>query len=418
MTAGTADQLKTKTWAELGKWHKISITKAWFNYTSGRGAMALTHRKHKETWRCDAQTCREENSESFAGLHAANATPFFIFDEASGVPDKIFEVRDGGTTDGEPMVFDFGNPTRNSGRFHEQCMGELRKRYLVRCIDSREVAITNKTRIQHWVDDYGEDSDYVKVRVRGVFPSKGAVQFIATGDVIDAQNRELFEDSSAQMVLGVDVARFGDDESIIYPRRGHDARSWPVRRFRGVDTVQLTGKVIECVREFRVQGIVVKAIFVDGGGVGGGVVDQLRNYGYPVYEVQFGGSPTDGQTYRYKSDEMWGTMRDAIKTRLCLPADNELNGTDIRQDLTQREFGYTLTGNKVHLETKKDMKSRGLDSPDLGDGLCLTYAEEIAPSADMPYGKVQTLVHEYDPHATAPEKIHQYDSYERMKGNF
>ena len=417
VTAGTADQLKTKTWAELGKWHKISLTADWFNYTSGRGAMALTHKRHKERWRCDAQTCREENSESFAGLHAADATPFFIFDEASGVPDKIYEVRDGGTTDGEPMVFDFGNPTRNSGRFHEQCMGDLRKRYHVRCIDSREVAITNKTRIQHWVDDYGEDSDYVKVRVRGVFPSKGAVQFIGTGDVKDAQQRELFEDAQAQMVLGVDVARFGDDESVIFSRRGNDARSWPARRFRGLDNVQLAGRVIEVYRGYRVMGITVQGIFVDGGGNGGGVVDQLRSLGYPVHEVQFGGSPTDNQVYRYKSDEMWGSMRDAIKTRLCLPSDIEEHGNDLRQDLTQREFGYTITGNKLHLETKKDMKERGLESPDLADALALTYAEEVAPTMDGHYG-AHNLVSEYDPHPTASKRPHQYDRYARMRGNF
>ena len=148
VTANTAEQLKTKTWAELGKWHKLSLTEHWFIYNSGRGAMNLAHKKHKEEWRCDAQTCREENSEAFAGQHAASATSFYIFDEASAVPDKIFEVREGGTTDGEPMVFDFGNPTRNSGRFFEHCAGRFRHRYKVRCIDSRSVSITNKERIQ------------------------------------------------------------------------------------------------------------------------------------------------------------------------------------------------------------------------------------------------------------------------------
>ena len=400
VTAGTADQLKTKTWAELGKWHRLSITEKWFKYTSGRGAMVLKHRKWGEEWKCIAMTCREENSESFAGLHAANSTPFFIFDEGSGVPDSIYGVRDGGTTDGAPMIFDFGNPTRNSGRFFEQCAGELRHRYSVRSIDSRDVAITNKNRIQDWVDDYGEESDYVKVRVRGVFPSRGAVQFIPTGDVLTAQARELAPDSITPLVLGVDVARFGDDESVIYARKGHDARSWPARRFRGADIVQLTGRVTEWVREFANIGMKVGAIFVDGGGVGGGVVDQLAHLGYPVVEVQFGGSATDNLTYRYKSDEMWGDMRDAIRRRLCLPANNEANGMDLRRDLTQREFGYTTNGDKISLETKKLMKERlGADSsPDLGDALALTFAQEMAPIGM--YGNQATrLVHEYDPHA-------------------
>ncbi|GAG27374.1 unnamed protein product, partial [marine sediment metagenome] len=111
VTANTSEQLKTKTWAEVGKWHGYSVTKHLYNYTAGRGAMALTRKSDPATWRCDAQTCREENAEAFQGLHAANSTPYFVFDEASGIPDPIWEARQGGLTDGEPMSFDFGNPT-------------------------------------------------------------------------------------------------------------------------------------------------------------------------------------------------------------------------------------------------------------------------------------------------------------------
>ena len=398
VTANTAEQLKTKTWAELGKWHKMSLTEHWFVYNSGRGAMNLTHKEHKEEWRCDAQTCREENSEAFAGQHAASATSFYIFDEASAVPDKIFEVREGGTTDGEPMVFDFGNPTRNSGRFFENCKGRFRHRYKVRCIDSRDVSITNKKRIKQWEDDYGEDSDFFKVRVRGMFPSAGSLQFISTSSVEEAQKREVSMDKYAPLLIGVDVARFGDNESVIYPRIGYDARSWPVKRFQGLDTVQLVGRVIETIREFRALGINCSGLFVDGGGVGGGVVDQLRSFGYDPIEVQFGSKPIDGKTYRYRSDEMWGRMREGMP-KLCLPATNQLGGVELQADLTQREFGYTLTGNKIHLETKKDMVARGITSPDIGDALALTFAQEVAPLV-RPDGvgpMVHTVVSDYDP---------------------
>jgi len=396
VTANTAEQLKTKTWAELGKWHKISITQDWFVYNSGRGAMNLSHKDHKEEWRCDAQTCREENSEAFAGQHAASATSFYIFDEASAVPDKIFEVREGGTTDGEPMVFDFGNPTRNTGRFFEHCAGRFRHRYTVRCIDSRNVAITNKNRIQAWVDDYGEDSDFVKVRVRGLFPSAGSLQFIPTALVEEAQLREIADDNEAPLVIGVDVARFGDNESVLFPRVGYDARSWSIERYQGLDTVQLVGKVIEMVRSFRALGKECVGLFVDGGGVGGGVVDQLRALNYNPIEVQFGGKPTNTTTYRYKSDEMWGNMRDAMP-RLCLPANNERNGVNVKADLTQREFGYTLTGNKIHLETKKDMVARGIESPDIGDALALTFAQDVAPVHSSLIGHTQFAKSDYDP---------------------
>ena len=187
VTAMTAEQLKVKTWAEVGKWHSLSLTNHWFDYTSGRGAMGLASNRTdklgnslKGKWKCTAQTCREENSEAFAGQHAANSTSFYIFDEASGVPNKIFEVRDGGTVLGEPMTFDFGNGTRNSGRFFEQCEGRLRSRYIVTSIDSRDVEISSKHNEVHkeWIEDYGEDSDYVRVRIRGMFPTSGSLQFI------------------------------------------------------------------------------------------------------------------------------------------------------------------------------------------------------------------------------------------------
>ena len=405
VTANTADQLKSKTWAELGKWHHRSLTSHWFEYSSARGAMSLRanervwRKGRAQEWYCNAQTCREENYEAFAGQHSPTATSFYLFDEASGVPDKIYETREGGTTDGESMTFDFGNPTRNSGKFYDNTVGKLRANYIVQQIDSRSVAITNKDRIADWVRDYGEDSDFVKVRVRGVFPSQGSAQFIPTDIVEAAMARPLVVDRYAQLLIGVDVARFGDNESVLYPRLGMDARSLEVKRYRGLDTVQLTGKVIEMVRGFRDQGLECAGLFVDGGGIGGGVVDQLRSLGYGPIEVQFGGKATDNLTYRYKSDEMWGTMKTALTSRLILPGLNTPNGSSLKDQLTQREFAYTLQGNKIHLETKKDMQERGIESPDLADALALTFAQEVAP-ATVPLGsKAHPLmtIHEYDP---------------------
>lgn len=379
VTANTSDQLRTKTWAELGKWHKMSITRDFFNYSSGRGAMSLYHREYKENWRTDAQTCREENSEAFQGLHAANSTPYYIFDEASGIPNKIWEARAGGATDGEPMSFDFGNPTRNSGMFFENCVGQFRHRYKVRQIDSRDVAITNKELIKEWEADHGEDSDFFKVKVRGVFPSAGAIQFISTDAVTAAMLRELTDDDHAPLMIGVDVARFGDDETVIYPRLGYNARTWPIKRFSGLDTVQVVGKVVETLREYADLGKQCSGLYIDGGGLGGGVVDQLRHLGYNPIEVNFGGKPTDFNTYRFKADEMWGNMKKGLE-KLCLPYD-----ADLRAQLTQREYGYTVAGHKINLESKSDMKKRGLASPDLADALALTFAEDMAVNLSLPF---------------------------------
>ena len=112
VTANTATQLKTKTWSELEKWRSRCITGHWFNVTG----TAIEHVTSPKSWRADAITCREENSEAFAGQHEKESTSWYIFDEASNIPSKIWEVATGGLTDGEPMMFVFGNPTRNSGR--------------------------------------------------------------------------------------------------------------------------------------------------------------------------------------------------------------------------------------------------------------------------------------------------------------
>lgn len=402
VTANTAEQLRTKTWAELGKWHKRSLTSHWFQYNSGRGNMSLKHTTHGEEWYCSAQTCREENSEAFAGQHAANASSFYIFDEASAVPDKIFEVREGGTTDGEPMTFDFGNPTRNSGRFFEECEGKLKHRYRIRKINSSTAFITNLKRISEWIEDYGWDSDFVKVRVRGEFPAAGSLQFMPSSWVKRAMARELVQDRNAAITIGVDVARFGEDNSVIYPVIGNDARSFAPTVgdgiYHGLDNVQVAEKVIEKIEFFRSMGREVSAVFVDVGGTGSGVVDVLNHSGYACIPVNFGTTPVfKPETYRYRVDEMWGRGKDAIKDTLVLPELPELQLVDesyigslerdtatiLLNDLTQREFGYTISGDKIQLETKKDMKKRGLKSPDIADALFLNFALDVA-RVEMP----------------------------------
>ena len=401
VTAVTDEQLRTKTWAELGKWHYQSVTAHWFNFNTGRGAMSLAHvdPKYAGTWRCDAKTCREEKSEAFAGQHAPTATSFYIFDEASGIPSKVFEVREGGLTSGEPMVFDFGNGTRNSGAFFENCAGKMKHRYITRSIDSRSVAITNKAKIAQDAADWGEDSDYFRVRWRGLFPAAGSCQFISSEDVEEAMRRPLAPARLDPLIIGVDVARFGEDESVIWPRIGNDARSFPPRRFRGLDTVQLAGKVIEVINEFRVVGVACSGLFVDETGIGGGVVDYLRHLGYGPIGVQFSGKTIDTKTYRFKSDEIWGRMREAVKRGLCLPTPGSELATDVKTQLTQREYGFQ--NGYLRLETKDSMKERGLPSPDLADALAVTFAAEVAPAVDLSLlsSAVHMTKHDYDPFA-------------------
>ncbi len=413
VTAMTADQLRAKTWAQVGFWHNLSLTEHWFKYNSGRGNMSLSSlqldsrgKSLANDWKCEAQTCREENSEAFAGQHAPQATSFYIFDEASGVPNKIYEVRKGGLTDGEPMVFDFGNPTRNSGDFYDNCEGKQRGRYIVRHIDSRSVAITNKEVFKEWEEDFGEDSDFFKVRVRGMFPSLGDLQFMASDEVEAAMKRQLLPDRRAPLLIGVDVARFGDDESVVYPRIGYDARSFAptakLGRYRGFDTNQLSGQIVRTIKMFEALGMACSGLFIDTtGGLGAGVFDNLAAWGYNPIPVEFGSRPTEYRTYRYKCDEIWGLVKKALPM-LVLPEERTETGEDLRTQLTQRQFGHILQGDKIHLETKKDMKKRlggeVASSPDIADALACTFAQEVV--AKPPLGlqvAAGNVQHEFDP---------------------
>jgi len=168
------------------------------------------------------------------------------------------------------------------------------------------------------------------------------------------------------LIIAVDVARFGDDQSVICYRRGRDARTIDWQTYRGVDTMQLASYISEAVRTHQAD-----AVFVDGGGVGGGVVDRLHQLHVPVIEVNFGSKAEDSR-YQNKRAEMWGNMRDWLQGG-AIPKDRELG-----DDLIGVEYGFTPT-NKIQLEKKEDMKKRGLASPDLGDALALTFAYPVAP---------------------------------------
>jgi hypothetical protein len=362
VTANTSPQLRTKTWAEIQKWNKRSLTGHWFNVTSGM-QMKMTHVDHPESWRVDAQTCAKENSEAFAGLHAASSTPFYIFDEASAIDDSIWEVSEGGLTDGEPMWFTFGNPTRSSGRFF-QCFNRLKHRWGQSKIDSRTAKMTNKVKIQEWVDDYGEDSDFVRVRVRGEFPRSGSSQFISIEDVDHSISYVAKGYEALPKIIAVDVARFGDDQTVIGCRQGR--KIWPLEKYRGIDTMETAAKVAEKIESYSPD-----VVFIDGGGVGGGVIDRLRQLGHEVIEVNFGGKPKDNKQYSNKRAEMFGDLRAALKAGIDLPEDNELY-----DELIAIEYGFNAK-QQIQLEKKEDMKRRGLSSPDSGDTLAMMFADNV-----------------------------------------
>jgi hypothetical protein len=395
VTANTETQLKTKTWAELGKWHRLFIGSDLFKLTAT--AIFSADSNHERTWRIDMVPWSERNTEAFAGLHNKNRRILLVMDEASAIPDVIWETAEGALTDSDTQIIwcVFGNPTRNTGRFRE-CFGRFKARWWNEQVDSRDVSITNKDQFKKWIRDYGDDSDFVRVRVRGVFPRAGSMQFISSDLADEASIREVSVHLHDALVLGVDVARFGDDESVIYIRKGRDGRSHAPLRFRGLDTMTLAGKVSEICAQYRAD-----AVFVDGGGVGGGVVDRLRQLQVPVWDVQFGSKADgtgfmqgdSGTTYANKRAEIWGSMKEWLKGG-AVPDDAE-----VRAQLVGVEYGFNVR-NEIQLEKKEDMKKRGCSSPDIADALALTFSFFVQPSAmagrDGADGK-PLIQHEYDP---------------------
>ncbi len=377
VTANTFTQLETKTWASIQRWTKLCITAPWFAVVSNR----MYHHNYRESWFCAPQSCREENSEAFAGQHAADSTSFYINDEDSAVPDKIHEVSEGGLTDGEPMQFLFGNPTRTTGEFHSCCFGSKRARYLVTVVDSRESRFTNKTQIAEWAQDYGEGSDFFRVRVLGLPPSASDLQFIDTATVSAAQKRQVSVLPDEPLVCGLDLSRGGSDDCVFRFRRGADARSIPSVRVSGqqardsMKLVTLAGDIL--IRSYGGQKIARLFVDATGGSIGGPIADRLRQLGHAhVTDVQFGGESPDPKIANFRA-YMWSRMRD------WLPRGAIDTSPALEMDLTGPGYGHDKQ-DRLLLESKESMKKRGVDSPDDGDALALTFAQVVSAPAAAP----------------------------------
>jgi len=401
VTANTENQLKTKTWAEVSKWHRLFIARHLFKMTAT--ALFAADPLHERTWRIDMVPWSERNTEAFAGLHNQGKRILVIFDEGSAIPDVIWEVTEGALTDRDTQIIwcTFGNPTRNKGQFREIFPGgKFSHRWNTKAIDSRTVRISNKRQLQEWIDDYGEDSDFVRVRVRGMFPRVDAESFISHELASSAVERDIVAQGGA-VILGVDVGRFGDDPSVIYPRCGRDGYSRRIEIYHGLDTMQFAAKV---AASFLLHNATI--CMVDEGGVGGGVVDRLRQLQIPVIGVNFGASPdgitADDTKYANKRAEIWGGMREWLATG-SIPNITTGEDTNLVDELTGPTYGMVVrkTGEAIQLESKKEMRARGVASPNVADALACTFAFPTF-EIELPPGHVASkpaVADDYDPFA-------------------
>jgi len=271
------------------------------------------------------------------------------------------------------MIFLFGNPTKNTGKFHRVVFGAERNRWSARTVDSRQSALTNQRQIAEWIEDYGEDSDFVRVRVRGLPPNASDLQYIDAPQVAAAQKRETDPLPNDPLVVGMDVARGGSDASEIRFRRGNDARSIPPIRISGEesrDSMRVAAKLADVLNR-TYGGIRPTVAFVDSG-MGRAIVDRCRQLGYRnVIEINFGGKPPDSH-YANRRSYMWSRMRDWLEHGAID------HSPQLEIDLTAPQYHHNRRDQLV-LESKDDMKQRGLDSPDSADALALTFAEAVDP---------------------------------------
>jgi hypothetical protein len=368
ITANTEDQLRGKTWPEVCSWHRQAITHDWFRL--GASVIESVDPDHRETWQCRLTTWSKNNTEAFAGLHNKGRRILLIMDEASAIEDKVWEVAEGALTDSDTEIIwvVFGNPTRATGRFRE-CFRRLKHRWHNQQIDSRDVDGTNTELFQRWVDDYGEDSDFVKVRVRGIFPALSAKQFIAEPDVDAAYGRSLRPEQYefAPVVIGCDPAWQGDDELVIVKRQG--LASWVLhRQGKNDNDVEVANLLARLQDEHRAA-----AVFIDLG-YGTGIASAGRTMGRHWMLVNFGSKPTDKGCLNKRS-EMWRDMRDWLKQGGSIPPVPQ-----IRDELIGPETVARLDG-KIALEPKEAMKQRGLVSPNIADALALTFAFPVSDPA-------------------------------------
>jgi hypothetical protein len=288
-----------------------------------------------------------------------------IFDEASGIPYAIWSVAAGFFTENilDRYWFAFSNPRRNTGYFFE-CFNAKRAFWNARTVDARTVEDTDKQVYNQIIAEYGEDSREARVEVYGEFPLAGEDQFISPVTVEDAFKRPKYKDETAPIVMGIDPARGGADSTVIVVRQGRDLIA--IKRYQGEDTMSIVGRVIDAIEEYKPTLTVI-----DEGGLGYGILDRLTEQRYKVRGVNFGWKAKNPIMWGNKRAEMWGAMKDWVKTA-SIPEDRKL-----KSDLTSPTRKPNSAGT-IFLEGKKEMKARGMASPDAADALCVTFAFPVA----------------------------------------
>jgi len=361
MTAPTAGQLFDALFSELkAQVNKLPpVLRESFDVLSDR----ISLKAAPESSFASARTSSSERPEALAGIHSENV--LLIVDEASAVPEAVFEAAAGSMSGHSACTILIGNPTRNSGLFY-RTHHELASDWDTMHVSCLDISLVSRDFVEQIKTTYGEGSNAYRIRVLGDFAVADNDTLIAAELVDAAMSRDVTVDVSDGMVYGLDVARFGTDRSALCKRKGNvvmEVKSWG-----GLDLMQLVGAV---VNEARTDNPV--EICVDTIGLGSGVADRLREMGYNVRDVNVAEASAMNPNANKLRDELWLSVKDWLATR-TVKVPNE---STLRHELVAPRYSFTSSG-KIVVESKDSMKKRGMRSPDLADALCLTFAGNAA----------------------------------------
>lgn len=367
----TLDNLRDGLWKELAVWYgKSPYLQRVFDFTAER----FFAREHPRTWWCSARSFAkdarpDQQANTLAGLHSKHVA--IVLDEVSDYPPGVLAAAEGifSTSGQEARLVVAGNPTSQTGPLYTIC---TRDRALWRVIeitgdpdDPKRSARIDLAYARTAIAQWGRDNPWVMTNILGLFPPTQSNALLGVDEVSAAMRRDVAraELEGRPKIMGVDVARYGDDRSVVFMRQGPMA--WEPTVFRNLDLMTLSGQVARLLEKHKPH-----ACFVDQGGIGAGVVDRLRQLGFKIIGVDFGGKPHSPR-FQNRRCEMWWLMAEWVKTA-SLPPTPELVG-----ELTGVTYDYANAAGKLSLESKDDLKKRGLPSPDLADALALTFAEPV-----------------------------------------
>jgi len=389
-TAPTARQLSDILWTEISKWLRNSILADEFIVQSDK----IFHKDAPKEWWCRAvspsvKASKEDQAETLAGFHGDHL--MIVVDEASGVSDPVFIPLEGALTQEDNRVLLIGNPTKNTGYFHEtQFHPEISKAWKKFHWDSRKSSIVTPSMVQYFADKYGLDSNVYRIRVGGEPPIDDASSFIPLSWAMTCVGNEIEVDETWPLTLSVDVARYGDDVSIVLPRRGNLIYPWD--QFGQINTIELANRVLGTFNDLDAY-----IVGVDSIGVGGGVVDWLqvdpRGVGVrKAVGVNVTESSTDNRKYHRLRDELWGRVREncmngkfSFPDQMIKRGGVDINlGHEIADELSSVKY-FTDNNGAIQIESKRDMKARGVKSPNIADALCIS--EYINPMTMAMWGR-------------------------------